>query len=318
LASLRNLDLHTLECFDMLMRERSVSRAAERLGMSQSSASEALARLRERFADPLVVRGRDGMVPTPRALELLPQVRDLIAQLQALMVQEQPFDARATELRFWLAASDYTQMLLMPILCRRLGTEAPKCALGILPVHILRVEEALATAELDLAIAYFPDPPPGLRRQVLFNDDYVCIVRPGHPCLARTLDPESFAALSHVTVAPSGLSFFSSAVDSALDHLGLARTVTVSSPHFLLAAHLVSQSDLALALPRQAALAVASHFPVKIIEIPMRMRKVDIAMYWHERTHHSKAHQWLRHRVREVLAPERLGTAAALMEREAA
>lgn len=299
----RNLDLHALECFDVLMRERSVSRAAERLGMSQSSASELLARLRERFGDPLLVRAREGMVPTPHALALLPQVRSTLEQLRGLLDRNQAFDPGAAAERFRIATSDYAQLLLMPTLAGKFQAEAPGCGIDILPVHIQRIEPALEAGEIDLAIAFHPDPPPGLRRSPLFSDRYVCIARRGDPRTTAPMSAEQFAALPHISVAPSGLSYFSSVVDSALESAGLARRVVISSPHFLLAAHLVSQSDMVLALPRQAALALVDIMPLQVVEIPLPMRSVEVAMYWHERAHHSRPLQWLREQVRAALGP---------------
>ena len=301
----RNLDLNSLECFDMLMRERSVSRAAEHLGISQSSASDALARLRERFGDPLLVRTRDGMVPTPRADALLPQVRLALNQLHGLMERHEDFSPAGCSERFRLSTSDYTQLLLMPALTQCLLAEAPGCTVDVLPVHILRIEQALEAGDIDLAIAYYPEPPAGLRRSPLFTDRHVCIARPGHSQLGQALNPERFAALSHVSVAPSGLSYFSSVIDSALGAQGLTRRIVVSSPHFLLAAHLVSRTDLVLALPLQAARALAAIFPLQIVELPMVTRSIDLSMYWHERCHHSRAQQWLREQVLGALAPER-------------
>jgi DNA-binding transcriptional LysR family regulator len=301
MASSRNIDLHLLECFDLLMRERSVSRAAEHLGVSQSSASEMLARLRERFGDPLFVRTRDGLAPTTRAEELLPVVRAAAESLRQLLETGSAFDAATGRVSFRLTTSDYTQLLLMPSLMRIMLAEAPHCTIDILPVNILRIEQALDAGDIDLAIAYYPEPPASLRRSPLFSDRHVCVARPGHRCTLAPLTAEAFAALSHVRVAPSGLTYFSSVVDQALQACGLQRRVAVSSPHFLLAAQLVSQTDLVLALPRQAALALAQHFPLQVIEIPIPMRTVELSMYWHERCHHSRPQQWLRERVRSVL-----------------
>jgi DNA-binding transcriptional LysR family regulator len=300
----RNLDLHALECLDMFLRERSVSRAAERLGMSQSSASEMLARLRERFDDPLLVRGREGMMPTPKALDLLPGVRAAVAQLHALIETGQRFDPQASQQRFRLTASDYAQLLLMPQLCARLGEQAPGCAVDLITVHILRVAEALDAGDVDLAIAFFPDPPESLRRLPLFEDDYVCIARQGHPCTQVPLDGPAFAALPHVSVAPSGLSYFTGPVDAALEAQGLSRRIAVSCPHFMLAAHLVSQSDMVLALPRRAAERLAALLPLSVVALPVAVKPVQVAMYWHERTHHSRPHQWLRALVRELLGQD--------------
>lgn len=298
----RNLDLHALECFDMLLRERSVSRAAERLGMPQSSASEMLARLRERFGDPLLVRAREGMMPTSRALDLLPQVRTAIAQLHALMDAGRSFDPASARQRFRLTASDYAQLLFMPDLCRRLQDAAPACGLDLVTVHILRVAEALDAGEIDMAIAYFPVPPESLRRLPLFTDDYVCIARAGHPCTRSPMDSAAFAALPHISVAPSGLSYFASGLDAALQAQGLSRRVAVTCPHFMLAAHLVSQSDMVLALPRRAATRLGLLLPIRLIDLPFPVPAVDVALYWHERTQHSPPHQWVRSLVRELLA----------------
>lgn len=311
MLSPRNLDIHLLESFDMLMRERSVSRAAERLGISQSSASEALARLRERFDDPLLVRGREGMMPTPKALALLPDVRSAIALLRGLIDRGRGFEPASSALRFRLATSDYTQLLLMPQLRRRMAQQAPGCAVDIVPTHILRVEEALDTGEIDLAIAFFPQPPLSLRRSPLLRDRYVCIAQAGHPAVRADLSPAQFAALPHIAVAPSGVAFFSSVVDSALEAQGLSRRVAVSSPHFLLAAHLVAQSDLVLALPARAARALAAMLPLQVVDIPLPLQPVDVALYWHERTHHSPPHQWMRALLRELLASPEADTPEA-------
>ncbi|MBN8511365.1 MAG: LysR family transcriptional regulator [Burkholderiales bacterium] len=303
MAANRNLDLFTLECFDILMRERSVSRAAERMDMSQSSMSEVLARLRDRLGDPLLVRTREGMVPTERATALLPQVRRAIDQLRLIVERGAEFRPGQAAERFRLTATDYAQLLLVSDLAQRLRSVAPGCTLDLVTVNIRLVEQALEAGEVDLAIAYYPDPPPGLRRGPLFADRYVCIARRGHPAAAQPLGAEGFAELAHVSVSPSGLSYFAGVVDSALDALGLARRVVVKCPHFLIASHLVARSDMVLALPERAARALTALLPVQIVELPFPTRPVDVSMYWHERCHHSRSHQWLREQVRSILGP---------------
>ena len=297
----KNLDLHMLESFDMLLRERSVSRAAERMGLSQSSMSEMLARLRERFGDPLLVRTREGMAATDRSLALVPRVREAIERLHAIVEQETAFNPGTAADRFRITATDYAQLLLMPALTQRLHAQAPGCALDLVTINLRAVELALEAGDVDLAIAYYPEPPLALRRGPLFTDRYVCIARLGHPALGGPLRAEDFAALAHISVSPSGLSYFAQVVDSALEALGLVRHVAVTCPHFLLASHLVSQSDLVLALPHRAAVALAAFFPLQVVEIPLQMATVDVSMYWHERCHPSRAQQWLRDQVRSIL-----------------
>ena len=162
MATHKNIDLQLLECFDTLMRERNVSRAAERMGLSQSAMSEALARLRDRFDDPLLVRGREGMQPTPRAHALAPQSHEVVEKLRALSDAPERFDPAACSMRFKLVTSDYTQFLMMPRLMEALSIQAAGASVDVLPVHIRRVEEALDLGEVDLAVAYFIEPPPAL------------------------------------------------------------------------------------------------------------------------------------------------------------
>jgi DNA-binding transcriptional LysR family regulator len=297
----RNIDLHTLEAFDCLLRELSVTRAAERMGLSQSSMSELLGRLRERFADPLLVRTRDGMVATERARQLLPLVRTAVEQLRELAEPAVGFDPALARVRFRITATDYAQLLLMSSLTQVLSAHAPDCTVDLVTVHLRAVEAALEAGDVDLAIAYYPDPPPSLRRGPLFTDRYVCVARRGHPAMDGALTAQRFAALSHISVSPSGLSYFANVVDSALEAQGLARRIVITCPHFLLASHLVSQTDLVLAMPHRAALALTGFFPIQMVEIPLSMSRVDVSMYWHERCHHSLSHRWLREQVRSLL-----------------
>lgn len=301
MATHKNFDLQLLECFEALMREHSVSRAAERMGLSQPAMSEALARLRDRFDDPLLVRGREGMQPTPRALELAPRIRDIVERLRALSAGAESFDPAACAMRLKLAASDYTQFLLLPRLTEVLAERAPAVSVDVLPVGILRVGEALDLNEIDLAVAYFIDPPPTLKRRPLFREYTVGVARKGHPAIGPALSAEAYAALRHVSVAPSGLNYFSGALDALLAARGLSRRVAVTSPHFLLAANLAAHSDLVLALPSRAARRLAAQLPLMLFDIPLELPEIDIAMYWHERTHTSLAHQWLRDQVRDAL-----------------
>ncbi len=301
MAAHKNLDLQLLECFESLMHERSVSRAAERMGLSQPAMSEALARLRDRFADPLLVRGREGMQPTPRALDLAPQVHEIVERMRLLTGSAETFDPARCTTRFRLATSDYSQFLLMPRLTEVLATDAPGVSVDVLPVNIRRVEEALDLGEIDIAVAYFVDPPAALKRRPLFDEHYVGVARKGHPGIHPTLTAEQYAALRHVSVAPSGLTYFSGALESTLAAAGLTRRVAITSPHFLLAAYLVANSDLILAIPSRAARRLSAMLPLMVFEIPLDLPKIQLAMYWHERSHNSEAYHWFREKVREAL-----------------
>jgi DNA-binding transcriptional LysR family regulator len=304
MATSRNIDLHALECFDALLRERNVSRAAERVGLSQSAMSDVLAKLRDRFHDPLLVKGRTGMVPTPRAEALVPLVRDTLDRLVSLADSTLAFDPALCEQRFRLATSDYTQLLLLPQLVTGLAKLAPAAAVDVLPVGITQLETALEAAEIDLAVAYFHDPPAGLRRLPLLTEHSVLIARRDHPQVSVGMTNSGFAELLHVTVSPSGLGWLTAYVDEALAPLGVSRKIRVSTPHFLLAAYLVSVTDLVLVIPSHAGAHLAELFPLTVVPLPFADKELQLSMFWHERTHKSAAHQWFRSRVQEVLVSE--------------
>jgi len=304
MASSRNIDLHTLECFDALLRECNVSRAAERVGLSQSAMSDVLAKLRDRFHDQLLVRGRVGMVPTPRAQALVPIVRELLDRLSRLADANLTFEPVHCEQRFRIATSDYTQLLLLPELIGILSKLAPMSAVDVLPIGITQLEAALEAAEIDVAVAYFHDPPPSLRRVPLLAEHSVLIARRDHPQVKMGMTLSDFAELPHVTVSPSGLGWLTAYVDDALLPLGVSRKIRASSPHFLLAAYLVSVTDLVLVVPSHAGARLAELFPLSVEPLPFADKELRLSMFWHERTHKSAAHQWFRSRVQAVLAQQ--------------
>jgi DNA-binding transcriptional LysR family regulator len=296
-----NLDLQLLACFEALMRERHVSRAAEAMNLGQSSMSEALARLRTLFADPLLVRGRDGMAPTPRALELRESVRGLLERAQSLLESAQEFEPREAAQTLRLIASDYTQFMLIPRLLAELAARAPRMAIEVVPIGVRQIEAGLESGDADLAVGLVLDPPAGLRRKLLFHERSVCIARKGHPALKKRLGAADFAALPHIHVAPSGLRYFSAALDEALEKQGVTRRVVLISPHFLLAALVVASTDAVVFLPSRVARRLEAMLPVKVFEPPLELPNYEIAMLWHERTHANRAQAWLRQLVSEIL-----------------
>jgi len=294
-------DPHLLGFFEALMRERQVSRAATRMNVSQSTMSEALARLRAMLGDPLLVRGREGIVPTPRALELMPRVRAIVEQYEGLSRTAAEFDPRTEARAFRVIASDYAQFMLMPRMIAEFAGRSPGSSVEVLAVHVRQLEPALESGEADLAIGLVLEPAEALRRKVLFRERSVCIAQRGHRALQGTLDAAQFAALAHIHVAPSGLRYFSAALDDALEAMGLARHVVFTSPHFLLAAHVVANTDTVVLVPERIARRLAATLPVAVFEPPLELPRYEIAMLWHERTHASAPHAWVREVVADIL-----------------
>jgi DNA-binding transcriptional LysR family regulator len=299
---LGSLDLNLLLALDALLQERNVTRAAARLGITQSAASHALARLRGVTGDALLVRTKGGMVPTVRAETLGPPIRRALEDMTRALAPPARFDPRIARLRFTLGTSDYGELVLLPKLVELLAREAPHIDLR---VHTIGtdVSAPLGTAAIDLAIAPVGrvDDSPGLVRRRLFDERFVCVVRRGHPLAGkRKLTLARFAAASHALISPSEKE--GGFVDDALARMGMARRVAVMVPHFLMAPHLVASSDLVLTLARRVADVLAKPLRLALLEPPKELSLAGFTMsaMWHERTQNDPAQRWLREQLVEL------------------
>ena len=297
-ASSRAPDLNLFVILDALLDERSVTAAARRLGVTQSAVSHALARLREDFGDPLLVRTSAGMTPTQRALELREPIRRGLETLRDVAQRGPHFDPRRTTRTFTVATTDLLSIVLLPALHARLSAAAPRLDLRVTPI-VADVEDALQSGPTDLVItgAFAPVEGPGLFRQRLFEERHVCLVRKGHPTIGDRVSLEEFCAQSHALVAPRG---GRGMVDRMLEERGLSRRVAVVLPHFLAAPFLIARSDLVLTVAESAAKAFTSLLPLRLVAPPFEVPRACYWQVWHQRSHDDAAHKWLRTKVAEV------------------
>jgi DNA-binding transcriptional LysR family regulator len=298
---LEGLDLNLLVALRALLAERHVTRAAARVGLSQPAMSHALARLRELLGDPLLVRTPNGMRPTARAEAMAAPLERALEDIGRLMTSPAPFEPRLSTRKFRIASNDYMELVLFPRLLRRLWTEAPN-----IDIRIVNLGESanadLAEGRLDLAMGVVelasPGPPRGIRSQELVSDGFVCVVREDHPVVKKRLSIDDFVALPHALVAPRGEG--GSVVDSALARLGKKRRVAVEIPHFLVAPHVVRETDLLLTLAARVAASLAPLLGLRRIPPPLELTTFTMAMLWHERQHVDRAHVWLRELIAAV------------------
>lgn len=295
---LTKLDLNLLVAFDALLGEQSVTRAARRLGLSQPAMSSTLGRLRRLIGDPVLVRTRARMVPTPRAMELVGPVREILRQVEVALSAPAPFDPARTKRRFQIATNDYVEVVLLPMLVRALARDAPGIDLDVRPLGTEYPDDALQTGKLDLAIGFAYNAPAELHSEILFEDRFICAARRDHPGIASRLTPRQYADLPHVMVSPSG--GVTGVVDNALALHGLERRVAVTLPHFAVAPHVVAQSDCIVTLAERVARRFADILPLRLLEPPIGLPGFRIAMAWHERNAVDPAQQWLRERLRAV------------------
>lgn len=300
--ALQKLDLQLLACLDALISERSVTRAAERMDMSQPAMSAALRRLREAIHDPLLVRTTRGMVPTPRAEELAGVVGFHLRGLSAALVESELFDGRTARAKITIATTDFTGVLLLPRVMARLRQDAPGINILVRLPDPNHIREWLEDGQCDLAVGFFPNLAEGLRVSVLFDEPLKCLVSRSHPSIKDALSLAQYMEASHIVFGSpfSTISTVDQAIDQALSHLGLARTVSIQLPSILLPPHVASQTDLIATTPARLAKYFATILPVSLFTPPFEIPSLPFSLVWHERCHRIGAHHFVRQLLREV------------------
>jgi DNA-binding transcriptional LysR family regulator len=286
------LDLNLLKVLDALLREQHVSRAAQALHLSQPATSSALARLREALGDPLLVRTARGMQPTGRAVELAPQVRQLLEHIGQVLAAPAAFDPGVASAVFTVAATDYFIELVNAPVAQRLRKLAPQVRLAWRPVTVDGLVPRLERGELDIVVTSRVRTPETLRSRPLLKESFTGIARKGHPQARKGMLLDAFCQLPHVLVSPGGTDVFHGSMDNALAQRGLARQVVFSVPQFRFAVDIVESTDAVAVFPTRLAAQFAQR--VRRFELPLAPPDFEIVMAWHERTHRMPAHQWLR------------------------
>jgi DNA-binding transcriptional LysR family regulator len=302
--SFRTLDLNLLRVFDVVMAERHVTRAAERLSMTQPAVSNALRRLREAIGEELFVPGPTGVTPTRRAEALWPAVR---SAMQSLLesIEPQGFDPDRDEHAFSLAMADATAAVLMPTLLDEWMQARARSTLRVVTLDSRDPRPMLERGEADGAVGFFPEVARELaaedargtaRLDPLCDCRYLCVMRRGHPLAVRpSLDLDDYCAAEHLRVSFAGRP--RGYVDEALSRLGRARRIVLTVDHFSTAGHVVSTSDLITVLPRSFVPATGFAHALACRALPMTLPTIHVGLLWHRRHEHDPAQRWLRARV---------------------
>jgi DNA-binding transcriptional LysR family regulator len=292
--------------FEALFRQGSVTRAAAQVGLSQSAMSSALGRLRVQFGDPLFVKTRSGMLPTPRALELAPALTDALAMVRGAMGKREAFDPATSSRSLRVYMTDVGEMVLLPELMRHLHTHAPSMRLETAQLQAAELAVRLETGDIDLALGYLPQLPDKIRRARLFEEHYVCMTRPDHPLGRRApLTLKEFLSARHVLIASMGSGH--QTLERTLAERGVHDNVALRVPHFVVVPLIVAGTDLVVSLPSRVAGVSARLVKVKVHPLPIPIPSFDVSLYWHERVENDPANQWLRGTMIELFGdhPER-------------
>jgi DNA-binding transcriptional LysR family regulator len=294
--NLQTIDLNLLLVFEALMDERNVTRAAARVGLSQPAMSNALARLRRNFDDPLLMRTPDGMMPTPLAQSLIVPIRTALTQLRAALEEKPAFNAAESKRTFHVLANDYAEIMLIAPLLSDLSREADGVSLHVYrPRSIFQPPPAAALADsFDLAIGFFPDAlalDVSVHSELLWEENNVCIARAKHRIIKGDVSLKQYAAARHVAV------FYKSQgpglIDSLLEQQGLSRRQTVLVPHFSSVPFIVAGSDLIATVPERLAYKF-DKLKLQVMPVPLAIPPFRLTMIWHERRDRDPAHVWLR------------------------
>ena len=269
--SLKRLDLNLLIAFDALMTERNVSKAAEKLFIGQSAMSHSLNRLRQALDDPILVRTSAGMKPTARAKTLIVPIRKALHEIEITVTNQLAFDPATAEQRFVIASTDYSELILLPALLKKVLQLAPGINIHIQQPHEYFPEEGLENGTINVALGFDVslETPSRIQQQSLFDDVFVSIVRKGHPYINDTLTLEQYVAMEHILISPSGGQV--GIVDHWLKQHHLSRKVALMVPHFLSAPMIVAQTDMILTLPYRIAEKFVQMAPLQLLHTPIAL-----------------------------------------------
>ncbi len=303
----RGFDLNLLVSLQVLLEERHVTRAAERLDISQPAMSAALARLRALLGDQLLVRGPQGLALTPRAEALAGQLRPVMGGIERMVAPLPGFVPASSRRSFSLIGTDFVEYVLLPALAARLSRDAPGVQLMFRGPDFRHIEERLAGGDLDLAIGHCPAAPDPLIRKAAFTEPFVCVARRGHPAISDgSLSLDTYAELHHAQVLPQDSTMYADAVDGALAAAGLVRKVAVWQPSFLAVVAVVARTELIATVPSRVATLMVSSLPVVIHPLPLALPPSEVALYWHPRCRDDAGHGWFRQLVWQLLRDDAL------------
>ncbi len=301
-ALLDKIDLHLIKVLHTVLTERSVSRAATRLGMYQPAVSAALKRLREFSGDQLLVRSGAGMVPTDAGLRMIEPAAHIIRSAEVMFSEARGFDAQTAQVSFRIAANDYLDPMFLPQLVSRIKRQAPLSRIDIQPLSgAADYRQRLAQGDCDIVIGNWPKPPDDLHMGKLFSDEVVCLVSDQHPALRRKWTAATWLTAEHIAPTPTHPGA-KGVIDDHLAALGMERNITARCPHFGLIPSMVASSLLVLTTGRQYCERYTSSLSVKILPCPIEFPPMMYYQLWHERSHSSAQARWLREQVKSVAA----------------
>lgn len=296
----RHIDLNLLVVFNEIFQEQQISGVAKRLNLSQPAVSNALARLRRTFDDQLFVRTKDGMQPTPLAVQLSGPIRLALNGLTEAMNVQEKFDARSSSRHFRLALTDVAELYFMPRLIRQCTELAPQVRISTERTSSLDLMSDMGAGRIDIAIGAFKEVSDALFQRRLFKQHYVVMMRSDHPLAADNLTQKKYLAADHLIV-DSGESPYDS-INHDMEKAGVMSTARFSVPHFTAVPYIIAHSDLLVTVPQKLAESAALPFRLTYQPSPLRLPVLQTNIFWHRRYNQDQGNQWLRNLIGEIFS----------------
>ena len=299
----KNIDPHLLACLETLVEERHVTRAAERMNMTQSGMSNALARLRVLFGDPVLVRTSSGMEPTARAIALAKRVSRVLTDLDSILSSRSTFEPLSDAASFKLVASDYIASTLIAKVVCEMRDIAQEVTISIDQPKPASIRRWLDEGLFDIAIGVWPTFDYGeLYGSTVFRDCLSCIVRKDHPGIHEELTFEDYIGSRHVMFGSgkTSISSIDAMIDEALSDRGERRRVGLNVPNMLVLPYIVAGSNMIATVPSNFARMSAEQHALNVLPLPFPIAEINVTMVWHSRTNADAAHVWFRNLVRHV------------------
>ncbi|MGH8528584.1 MAG: LysR family transcriptional regulator [Nevskiales bacterium] len=294
------IDLNLLVVLDAIYAEGGITRAAEKLHLSQPAVSHALGRLRELFKDPLFEREGRAMVPTRLTRSLIEPVQRALRGLEVTLNELESFDSTTTQKRFTIGLRDVLESTLLPSFMQRICTTAPLIDISVVHVNRRDLEAELAMGTLDAAIDVLLPVSEKVRHAQIALDRLVVVARKGHPAVSTRLDLETYLKQDHILVS-SRRSGIGSIEDVEISRLGLQRRIRLRCQHYYAACRIVSQTDLILTMPERYARDTNRLFNNQILPLPLEMMPLDVYLYWHANVDNEPSNRWLREQLMQAV-----------------
>jgi LysR family transcriptional activator of mexEF-oprN operon len=290
-------DMNLMVVLNALFEERSVTRAGERLGRTQSAISNSLKKLREALDDPLFIRSSDGLVPTPRAMALENSVRDIVNIARTCLANSAVFDPSTAKARFRIGAPDRLSLPVLLPFMRKLRSLAPGVSVNLRTTDREQALDLLETDAIDLAVGWFDHPPPRLNSTLVFQENLVCVCRKDHPIAQspRGAKLAEILAFPHLVVSSAGDG--KAAFDSILQRIGEKRHAAISVTNFTMVPHILNDSNLIGIFTQRIADYIAKEFGLKTVPIPFEVEQLSHFLVWHKRFDTDPGHVWIRDQI---------------------